>query len=47
MLLVCIFNHLCPSFQHVHYLNVAGCGGVVGSAGQGGVGDGVVLEGGQ
>lgn len=29
------------------YLSVAGCGGVVGSAGEGGVGDGVVLEGGQ
>lgn len=49
MLLDCIFNHLCPSFQHVqtHYLNFAGCGVVVGSAGQGSVGDSVVLEGGQ
>lgn len=33
--------------QAAHYLNVAGCGGVVGSAGEGGVGDGVALEGGQ
>lgn len=30
----------------MHYLNVAGCGGVVGGAGEGGVGDGV-LKGGQ
>lgn len=33
-------------FQSAHYLNVAGCRGVVGSAGEGGVGDGVVLKGG-
>lgn len=32
-------------FQAVHYLNVAGCGGVAGSASEGGEGDGVVLEG--
>lgn len=31
----------------MHYLNVADCGGVVGSAGEGSVSDGVVLEGGQ
>lgn len=29
------------------YLNLAGCGGVVCGAGEGGVGDGVALQGGQ
>lgn len=43
---VSLFNHRYTSFQ-THYLNEAGCGGVVGSAGEGGTGNSVGLEGGQ